>query len=124
MLAYLLKCGMRYISDFSLGAVKCDYAGVRGTSEISGQWKEKFAEICATRAKDIQTWDFDQELVDKIYESFEGAHWVLDPTNYIGVDDYFGGGKDMYTLPPASSIAVYAVKWQTQLDTYNALYVK
>ena len=123
LLAYLLKCGLKYVSDFSLGAVESNYVGVQGKCELSKKWKEAFAKVCETRAADIKNIeDYDEELIKKIYESFEGASWyvyqtftnVSDPTTY----------SEVTKLPPASSIPTIKEKYQAKLDTYNDLYIK
>ena len=122
MLSYLLKCGQKYVSDFSLGAVKCDYPGIQGTCEVSANWKTAFAEVCADRAKDLaKVENYDPELIAKIYESFEGATWYTFQrfTNVDMITSY----SDITKMPPESSIPVVKNKYQAAVDKYNSLYI-
>jgi len=123
MLRYVLKCGMKYMSDFSLGAVECNYAGIQGKSDLSKKWKEAFAKVCEDRAKDIkEVANYDEELIKKIYESFEGAEWYCNQkyTDVTQLDRF----SEITKLPPASAIAAIKDKYQAKLDTYNDLYIK
>ena len=124
LLCYLMKCGLKYISDFSLGAIKCDYAGIQGLSPLSKQWKEAFAKVCQDRKAAI--------------EEMEGFY---DANHMTKVSDYLATLKDWYSyaafggitnlasyselskMPAASSIPVVKEKYQAALDKYNDLYV-
>jgi hypothetical protein len=51
---------MKYMSDYSLGDVECEYAGMQGSCDLSKKWKEAFAKVCADRAaaiKEIRNYD-------------------------------------------------------------------
>lgn len=119
LLCYIIQCGRKYLDEFSLGAVPYDLSGIQGTCEYSKTWKEHFAEICEQRAEDIKEWDFDQVLVDKFYKTFEQADNWQTAVALTGVSFNY---KEVYTMPPASSIPAIKEKWQAQLDTYNSLY--
>jgi len=123
LLAYLLKVGLKYISDFSLGTVKCDYAGMQGTCELSAQWKTAFAKVCSDRAAAIKKIDgYDAELVAQINEYINNATPYM-RRKYVGVDS-LTSYAEMYNLPPESAIAAVKAKYQASLDTYNSKYIK
>lgn len=124
LMAYLLQCGMKYVSDFSLGSVKCDYPGIQGTSALSKQWKDAFAGVVAKRAADKAELGetYDQALIDKIYASFEGAEWYTYQT-FSGVS-LLTSYSEITKLPPASSIPAIKEKYQAALDKFNSTYIK
>ena len=123
LLCYVLKCGLKYRSDFSLGALECEYMGIQGKSELSKKWKEAFAKVCEDRAASIKELaNYDEELIKKIYESFEGAVWHCNVqySKTKALDSY----SEVTKLPPASAIAAIKDKYQATLDAYNELYIK
>jgi len=123
LLCYVLKCGLKYRSDFSLGALECDYVGIQGKSELSKKWKEAFAKVCEDRANDIkEVANYDEDLIKKIYESFEGAVWHCNAsyTKVTRLDGY----SEVTKLPPASAVAAIKEKYEASLKTYNELYIK
>jgi hypothetical protein len=126
LMNYILRCGMRYISDYSLGLFKCNYEGVRGASPYAGKWKQLFAELVEERqaAFDALT-DWDQELYQKMQDvvlSAETIHYIgytfpgedMDPTKNNGQ-----GSEPAATLMP--KIATAEEAW---MKTYNELYAK
>ena len=125
-MAYVLQCGMKYISDFSLGEVKCDYAGIQGTCELSAKWKEAFAAVCKDRAKDYK------ELVAE--KSYVPAHIAKVNAYLAGSDKYITGTyagvssltdfKELIQMPPAESIPAIKQKYQAALDRYNRNYIE
>lgn len=123
LLAYVLKAGMKYISDFSLGAVKCDFAGITGACDLSKQWKEAFAQVCADRAEAIKEVEhYDADLVAKIneYLSTKGLYAF---GSYTGVTELIKY-EEITKMPPASAIAAIREKYQASLDKYNELYIQ
>ena len=122
MICYLLKVGLKYISDFSLGTVKCDYASMQGKCDLSKKWIEAFAKVCADRAEAIkEIEDYDDQVVAKIQEYINNAI----PTSgkkYAGVDG-ISSYPEMLKLPPASAIAAVKDKYQANLDKYNSTYI-
>lgn len=124
MLVYVLKCGMKYISDYSLGAVKCDYVGVQGKCDASRQWKELFAKECATRATEAEELgeNYDQELVTKANEYLDdrGRYIMVRPSGVTLINGY----KEIIQMPPASSIPAIREKYQAQLEKYNNTYIR
>jgi len=123
MLAYLLKCGLKYISDFSLGAVKCDYVGMQGKCDLSKIWMAAFKKVCDDRAAAIKEIEnYDEELVAKINESLAGnGLYVYKTHNKVTQPNSFA---EVTKLPPASSIPVIKQKYQAQIDAYNSTYIK
>jgi len=122
MLIYLLKCGQKYVSDFSLGSVKCDYVGIQGKCDLSKQWKEAFTKVCADRAKAIKKIDtYDEEYVSRMneYLSVRKKYVGLSSLNIKGL----GGYTEFTQMPPASAIPVVKPAYQAQLDVYNQTYV-
>ena len=123
LLAYLLKCGLKYISDFSLGAVKCDYVGMQGKCDLSKKWMEAFKKVCDDRAANIKEIEnYDEELVAKINEYLADKGLVTNTViSKITVLSKF---KEITQLPPASSIPIIKQKYQAELDAYNDTYIK
>jgi len=123
LLAYLLKCGLKYISDFSLGAVKCDYVGMQGKCDLSKKWMEAFKKVCDDRAAAIKEIEnYDEELVAKINEYLADKGLITNTViNKITVLSKFA---EITKLPPASSIPIIKQKYQAELDAYNDTYIK
>ena len=123
LLAYLLKCGLKYISDFSLGAVKCDYVGMQGKCDLSKKWMEAFKKVCDDRAANIKEIEnYDEELVANINEYLADKGLVTNTViSKITVLSKF---KEITQLPPASSIPIIKQKYQAELDAYNDTYIK
>ena len=123
LLAYLLKCGLKYISDFSLGAVKCDYVGMQGKCDLSKKWMEAFKKVCEDRAaavKEIE--NYDEELVAKINTYLAGEDLAV---NYnVSKVTVLTKYAEIINLPPASSIPIIKQKYQAELDAYNDTYIK
>lgn len=119
---YLAKCGLKYQSDFSLGAVKCDYPGIQGASEYSKTWTEKFKAVCDQRAEDIKKCDFNQELVDKYYEYFEKCEIWVTGRKYADVTSLFTHA-DFKKMAPASAFPTASEKFEADILKYNDLYV-
>lgn len=95
---------------------------ITGTCDLSKQWKEAFAKVCADRAAAVKNIEsYDEELIKKIYESFENATWYCNQkyTDVTQLDSY----SEITKLPPASSIPAIKEKYQAALDTYNGLYI-
>ena len=123
LLAYLLKCGLKYISDFSLGAVKCDYVGMQGKCDLSKKWMEAFKKVCDDRAAAVKKIEnYDEELVAKINTYLAGEDLAV---NYnVSKVTVLSGYAEIINLPPASSIPIIKQKYQAALDAYNDTYIK
>ena len=122
LMVYLLKCGQKYVSDFSLGAVKCDYPGIQGTCETSANWKEAFAGVLADRAKDIKDIEnYDQAHVTAMNEYLDQrGHYVFGEFTKITI---LTGFAEITKMPPESSIPAVKVKYQSMIDVYNNTYM-
>ncbi len=123
LISYILRVGMRYMSDYSLGLFKCDYEGMRGTTDYSAGWKENFEWIVEERRAEFDAIeDWDQELYNKMI-----ADIFADSTiHYIG-KNYAGGQSitdaEIDKLPPASALPLITQKAEAWLATYNSMYV-
>ena len=122
MLAYILKCGLKYMSDYSLGAVECEYEGLQGTSELSANYLRAFAKVLTKRAKAIKKIETDDaEYIAQMNEYLEGCNKYIDG-NYTGVSA-LTGYAEIVQMPPESSVPAIQTKYQNALDTYNKIYV-
>ena len=122
LMAYILKVGLKYVSDFSLGAVECEYAGMQGKSDLAKTWKENFAQVCSDRAAAIKELEnYDAELVAKINEDLAGKklYVSMNMTSFTAVTRY----SEITKLPPASSIPAIRAKYEAAIKTYNDTYV-
>ena len=121
MLAYLLKCGLKYMEDYSLGEVQTEYEGLKGTCQYSVDFLNVFTKYLNRRAKEIKKVAYDPELIDKIYKTFEGAEWYTYQTfdNVPLLTSY----SEIISMPPESSIPAIKPKYQAAIDTYNKLYI-
>lgn len=120
LMAYILRVGMRYMSDYSLGLYDCKYEGMRGASVYSKGWKENFAITVADRQEqfdEIDNWD--QECYDKMIKDISSAKGYIG-RNYAGGTAY--KAPDTEGLPPASSLPLIAQAYEAWVSTYNDLY--
>ncbi|MBQ8358842.1 MAG: extracellular solute-binding protein, partial [Oscillospiraceae bacterium] len=122
LMAYILKVGLKYISDFSLGTVECEYAGMQGKSELSKTWKENFATVCADRAaaiKEIENYDAELVAKENAYLAGNQLYVGMNMTSFTAVTRY----SEITKLPPASSIPAIRAKYEAAIKTYNDTYV-
>lgn len=126
MVAFVMKCAAKWCSELSLGAIPCEFEGMKGTTAYSKKYLELFAEFMESEKK---YWagieHLDKEYVAKMYD-YVYKYPVITPRKYAGVSSPFAGSgsyKTIYTTPPATSIAELAPVLQGQLDAYNDLYV-
>lgn len=80
LLNYILRVGMRYMSDFSLSLYKCNYEGIRGASQYAAGWKKNFTEIVADRQEEfdaLTSWD--QELFEMLQAALPAAPLLAAP---------------------------------------------
>ena len=124
MFAYLLKCGLKYVSDYSLGTVKCEYEGLQGTSEYSKQVLEALAKINANRTKKLKQLGsiYDASYVTKLNKYLEErGHYVYG--TYANVD-ILTSYSEITQMAPNSSIPAIKQKYQNSLNVYNSTYMK
>lgn len=124
LLCYVLRVGMRYMSDYSLGLYKCNYEGIRGASQYSAAWKANFAEIVAERQSDFDLIDdWDQELYEKLqYDVLNADNHTFAMEFGTGAPTIANIGKEASTMPPASSIPLIKAREEAWIATYNGLY--
>ena len=124
LMNYILRVGMRYISDFSLGLYKCNYEGIRGASKYAHDWKKQFESVVADRqAAFDELAEWDQEL----YQKMKDAVLSGDTYHYIGLTFPNEDGEavknyEQTTMPPASSMPIIATREEGCIAEYNNLY--
>jgi len=126
LMNYILRVGMRYMSDFSLGLYKCNYEGIRGASKFAHDWKQNFEKIVADRQEafdNLEGWD--QEMYQKMQDavlSGDTVHYVsLTFPNMVGEATKNG---EQTTMPPASSMPIIATREEGWIAEYNNLFAK
>ena len=124
LINYIMRVGMRYISDFSLGLYKCNYEGIRGASPYSFGWKKQFEQVVADRqAAFDELGDYwDQELYQKMQDAVLGAD-----VHYVGLEFPGQDGNGVFNnesnkMPPASSMPIIATREEAWMQVYNDLY--
>ena len=122
MLCYILKCGLKYVSDYSMGAVECEYEGLQGTSELSRNYLNAFEKMMTRRRREVQKIDYyDADYVAKMNEYLNkreryiyGEYAKVSPlTSY----------SDILEVPPESSIPAIGPKYENAINTYNSTYI-
>lgn len=124
LINYILRVGMRYISDFSLGLFKCNYEGIRGASPYAKGWKDNFEAIVADRKERfdaLENWD--QEL----YQKMQDAVLSADTVHYIGMEFPGADGNGVFNnesnkMPPATAMPIIATREEAWMQVYNNLY--
>jgi len=124
MLTYILKCGMKYISDFSAGFIKCDYPGIQGSCQQSQQWLTAFREVCTKRDKELlqlrHDYIYDEKDISKLYEAFRNAQWYIDPDyRHITALTEF---EEFSSMAPEQAIPIVKPKYLEMLDGFNRSY--
>lgn len=119
---YMLKVGMRYISDFSVGLYECTYDGIQGASDYSKAWMKQFKKVLQDRRRafaEIEDWDQEHylQMVKDLFAP-ETRQYIISSYN-VSVDEVKTEG-----LPPASIIAKQAEAYNAMVTKYNSLYAK
>ena len=123
LMAYLLQCGIKYMCDYSMGALECQYAGILGTCDLSATWRKAFAGVLTQRAKDLVELDnYNPELIGRIIFDYQMSYWSA--KSYFNNMDSLTNYQEIIQMPPDSSIPIIRAKYQAVLDAYNAKYVK
>lgn len=126
LMNYILRVGMRYMSDFSLGLYKCNYEGIRGASKYSHDWKQNFEAVVADRqAAFDELAEWDQEL----YQKMQDAVLSGDTIHYTGLTFPNMEGEavknyEQTKYPPATSMPLIATREEGWIQQYNELYAK
>ena len=118
---YILKVGMRYTSDFSIGLYECTYDGIQGASDYSAGWLKQFKKVLQDRRRafaEIEDWDQDTyiQMVKDLF-SKDTRQYII--SSYAGVPSFT---EKTEGLPPASIIAKYAEYNNGWIAKYNSLY--
>lgn len=121
LMSYILKVGMRYIADYSVGLFKCTYEGIRGASEYSKAWKENFEDVCEDRrASFAEIEDWDQECYEKmVSDIFAPTAKTWPVKRYSGTED---AKEDTSTMPNASALPILSQAQDAWIAKYNSLY--
>ena len=100
LICYMMKVGMRYMSDFSCGLYKCTYEGMRGASQYSKDYLAALADIIEDRRAEFQELEgWDQELYERMVSDVLKAETVV-RRRYTGDENL---ASELRTMPPASS---------------------
>ncbi len=121
LLCYMMKVGMRYMSDYSCGLYKCSYEGMRGASDYSKAYLDRLADVIEERRAEfaeIEEWD--QVTFEKMVEEVLTAPGYVQK-RYIGENSV---GGELSSMPPASSIPILAQRQKAWITKYNDLYAK
>jgi hypothetical protein len=121
LFCYILKVGMRYTSEFSVGLYDCTYDGIKGASDYSKGWMKQFKKVLQDRRRafmEIEDWDQDTyiQMVKDIFAT-DARQYVV--RSYEGIEEYKGSTDG---LPPASAIAKLSEHYTAQANKYNGLY--
>lgn len=119
LVCYMMKVGMRYMSDFSCGLYKCSYEGMRGASDYSKAYLVRLAEIIEERRaefSELEGWD--QANYEKFVSDVLKADTIV-RRRYTGDTNL---GSELSTMPPASSLPVVAQQQNAWITKYNSLY--
>ena len=119
LICYMMKVGMRYMSEFSCGLYECSYEGMRGASEYSKAYLNRLDEIINERRAeflDLDIWD--QELYEQMVNDVLKADTIV-RRRYTGDENL---GSELSTMPPASSLPIVAQKQMAWINKYNSLY--
>ncbi len=121
LLTYILRVGMRYMSEYSCGLYGCNYEGIRGVTEYSLGWRETFQEVCEERKENFEALeDWDQEAWDMMYQDILACDAKI-PWWFPDVSS--GESTDTSQMPPASKLPVILAETDALCEAYNSMYV-
>ena len=129
LLCYVMRCGMKYMSDCSMGAISYEGKGIRGLSRLSKQFKSAFAANLEVRHKNVKRLKFDcVSHMRKLAEHMAGVEeWytcgaydcgttaACNPPNALA-------WPESAQLPADSALAAIREKYETALKDFNALF--
>ena len=119
LLCYIMKVGMRYMSDFSCGLYKCTYEGLRGASDFSKAYLIELAKIVKERGEEFAAIeDWDQELYKKMIADVLKADPITNRDYSIKKNI-----PKTDTLPPASATPLILEAQKAYMAQYNSLYI-
>ena len=120
LICYMMKVGLRYMSDFSCGLYKCSFEGMRGASEFSKGYLDRLNNeiVPERRAEFAELEGWDQTLYEKMVSDVLKSDTIV-RRRYTGDENL---GSELSTMPPASSLPVVAKKQNAWITKYNSLY--
>lgn len=121
LLNYILRVGMRYMSDYSLGLYHCNYQGIRGATEYSAGWNAKFAAFLAERQTQFdKLTGWDHELYLKTTD------YIIQADRQFISTDYPKGDKVQIPTPPTYPISLSDIADEEEywIKTFNETYGK
>jgi len=123
MLVYVAKCVFKYVSDYSLGTVDCEYEGLQGTTDYSKACMDALEKINASRTKKLKALgdNYDAEYVTKLNKYLDERGYTITPVN--GDASSPMGYAEVTQMPPESSIPAIKGKYENSLKTFNSLYI-
>lgn len=123
LICYILKVGMRYMADYSVGLYQNDYEGVRGASDFSKGWLKNFQAVCEDRrAKFAEIEDWDQAHFEKMVKMMFAKDNL-----YVTKVVYSGSEKSKVkteNLTPESYLPLLSAENAAFCTKYNELYAK
>ena len=121
LMSYILRVGMAYMDEFSVGLFECDYEGMRGATEYSQGWKDNFADIVAERQEEFDALeDWDAELYEKMSAEISASTKFTGGSTAVPADNSIQ--NDVKDLPSASAYPIIYNKYKAIVDKYNSLY--
>ncbi len=124
LLNYILRVGMRYMSDYSLGLYKCNYEGIRGATAYSQAWKNKITDMIAQRQAEfdkLTDWDHERYLKTQTY--ILGAERQFPTCKYPGEWAVNPRPADPNLTIPPTSVEYFIILEKAWIEVYNELYV-
>ncbi len=119
LICYMMKVGMRYMSDYSCGLYKCSFDGIKGASDYSKAYLKRQAEVIEDRrAEFAEIEDWDQELYQQMVADVLKADTIV-RRRYAGKQNL---ADELSSMPPASSLPIAAQKQKAWITKYNSLY--
>ncbi len=119
LICYMMKVGMRYMSDFSCGLYKCTYEPMRGASEYSKAYLKRLAGIVEERRTEFNAIeDWDQETYEKMVAEMLTSDTIV-RRRYTGKENL---SSSLHQMPPASSLPLAAEAQKAWITKYNSLY--
>ena len=124
LLQYILRCGMRYMAEYSLGMYGCKYEGIRGVTEYSLGWRTNFQAVVEERIENKEAWGdvWDQKLWDMMYEDILKCEAKIG-RSYPEVGEGGATADEINELPPASAMPLIIAAADSFCKAYNDLYI-
>ena len=115
---------MKWIADHSEGLYTTEYPGIVGACEYSKAWKELYDDFLWERDDEYAKIkeDYNEEAYAQLLEDY-----LTVPKNpgrkYSNVSTSIYTAKEMFTAPPATSLATLGPRLESQCAKYNDLFL-